>query len=898
VVTTGGTTIGTIDYGRGLITWNAAAPNISGGLGVLFVPAGASNRVSDTASISIVQGTRGYNYTITLKPIPVPGSLQVSYMSQGKVYVLRDSGNGLLKGSDAAFGSGVVNFSTGTVLITTGALPDANSDILFSWSKKVDTFIRSGLTVAPARVDIQLANPQATPGSVTITWMEGATPRTAVDDGNGNITGHATGAINYASSKIKLVPSTLYTQGTEFSVAYQFGTPNEQRFDMPTRSGTGTVDVVLNNVGGSVIPKSVELSWNVDILDSAALGEIFTTTEQTWNPPPPVFRRDPLVQAFDNGTGGFKKADGTTQAATTINYATRTLSLSPEFPVAVPKPVWENQLLGTQTTGQSINGGNLNTTVNTYRRIIARWDMVPTVATMPYDEKGYLIVKWRTSAGATSATEVFTAGALKFDLTPGFAESILQGSVRFVLGGLTYIDRAGTLYHSVNGSTGAGTAAGSIQYDSGVAELTAWQPGTANSFTLQSLVTETNVQAVDEVVFRVPITPVRPGSVQLRFAPIDGGAQTFVTVDGSGRLDGPNTVGTVDFQSGVVRVRFGQKVTVTPAVQLEAYYNADAVFTENSVLKIIKPKPVYADSILYNAVGYSYLPLSADVLGLDPVRLPSDGRVPIYRAGDVVVVNHTDNTLFPGTPTTGTSLNVGRVRVSYIKLYDANNTAVPTTMFTTDLDAGVVTLSGAYAQGALVLPLRAEHRAEDMAVVIDVQINGRLALNRLLSHTFPVDETLVSSALIIGDLQARVYGKFSQEAWTNAWSNSLIGNPTTSQYNDTLHPILTTNRGALEEQWALIFTNSTAFRVVGKSIGQIATGDINTLLSPLNPATGQPYFTLTNLGWGTGWSAGNVLRFNTAGANFPLWLARTVLQGAGAALSDSFQVQIRGDIDR
>jgi hypothetical protein len=67
---------------------------------------------------------------------------------------------------------------------------------------------------------------------------------------------------------------------------------------------------------------------------------------------------------------------------------------------------------------------------------------------------------------------------------------------------------------------------------------------------------------------------------------------------------------------------------------------------------------------------------------------------------------------------------------------------------------------------------------------------------------------------------------------------------------------------------------------------------------PLNPATGTPYFVLNKLGWGTGWAADNVLRFNTAAANYPIWLARTVLQGPASALSDSFQVQIRGDIDR
>lgn len=107
-----------------------------------------------------------------------------------------------------------------------------------------------------------------------------------------------------------------------------------------------------------------------------------------------------------------------------------------------------------------------------------------------------------------------------------------------------------------------------------------------------------------------------------------------------------------------------------------------------------------------------------------------------------------------------------------------------------------------------------------------------------------------------------------------------------------------TNRGAYEEKWALIFTSATSFRVVGRGVGQITTGDINTICAPVNPATGVPYFTLRPQGWGQGWIAGNVLRFNTAGAVYPIWLARTVLQGPVTLQDDSFQVQIRGDIDR
>lgn len=50
------------------------------------------------------------------------------------------------------------------------------------------------------------------------------------------------------------------------------------------------------------------------------------------------------------------------------------------------------------------------------------------------------------------------------------------------------------------------------------------------------------------------------------------------------------------------------------------------------------PEFFYASDIAYNAVALTYLPLSSDLLGLDPVRLPADGRVPCFRSGDMVVV--------------------------------------------------------------------------------------------------------------------------------------------------------------------------------------------------------------------------------------------------------------------
>jgi hypothetical protein len=118
-------------------------------------------------------------------------------------------------------------------------------------------------------------------------------------------------------------------------------------------------------------------------------------------------------------------------------------------------------------------------------------------------------------------------------------------------------------------------------------------------------------------------------------------------------------------------------------------------------------------------------------------------------------------------------------------------------------------------------------------------------------------------------------------------------------YDQTANPIAVTNAGAITERWAIIFTSNTDFYLAGEAVGQIITGNTATTLAPVNPATGEAYFTLQPAGWGSGWAAGNVYRFNTAGANFPLWVARTVLQSPSAPPgTDQTTISILGDIDQ
>lgn len=258
-------------------------------------------------------------------------------------------------------------------------------------------------------------------------------------------------------------------------------------------------------------------------------------------------------------------------------------------------------------------------------------------------------------------------------------------------------------------------------------------------------------------------------------------------------------------------------------------------------------------------------------------------------------------TMYAGRP------NVGTLRVISKTGQDITNaTSAPFPWFDFDLAAGTARF-GEYVIGdTIISAFIASHSPVSLVSSGTYAAPGsasapqttltRLTFNRALTKAFPAG-TLVSSMLLLGDLQANVGAAFSQESWTSAWADARIGSAIAPQYQQLANPIVVNNAGAISERWAIIFLTSSTYRVVGESVGQIATGSVSTTLSPTNPATGQPYFTLSEMGWGSGWAAGNVLRFNTTGANAPVWAARAVLPSAPSSTPDSLTIAVRGDVN-
>lgn len=501
-----------------------------------------------------------------------------------------------------------------------------------------------------------------------------------------------------------------------------------------------------------------------------------------------------------------------------------------------------------------------------------------------------------TSAAGTIATASAGSQSMSGDmdqlhLKTNLANAFTLSGVSFSAGGKKYTSKAsGDLQIDLSPVTGIGTSVGTLTPSQGEVTLSSWAPGMAPAVTdwrgvasapVNGAFTPFNTYAT---TFRIATAPIRTGSFSVLGTMQDGTTFNY-SADSDGIIDEPRVKGRINYTTGVVKL-VGVSPTAPAGVIKQDLSWLDIPGVTTEYIDLIRQ-----ETLRYNAVAFTYLPLDADLLGIDPVRLPSDGRVPIFRAGELAVVGHTATTT-PATAVAAGVVDVGRTRLSRLRVL-GNDGHVIETGYTEDLEAGTVTWTDVtgYSQ-----PVRVEHRIEDMGLVRDAQIDGTITFTRPLTHHFPVG-SFVSSALRAGDLKARMSLMFDQATWDSVTFSDTPGTAAPGTYNIGGYPMGLTNAGTVTERWALKFKTTTTFDIIGEHVGNIESGSINTLTAPLNPATGVPYFSLDVEGWGSGWSVGNIVRFNTIGAMFPVWMIRTVQQGPEAAADYSFLTIVRGDVD-
>ena len=509
-------------------------------------------------------------------------------------------------------------------------------------------------------------------------------------------------------------------------------------------------------------------------------------------------------------------------------------------------------------------------------------------------------IKYRDTSGVNAGVKSINADSLYLDLTNEFDEQIIANSARFKIGSDTYVEQNGTLYRNINPNNGTGTVAGVIQLGTGVVKIDSWSPNVNNTIQLESLTTTTDLPAINQVSFRTPMIPVRNGSLTVVVSSLEFG-QLTLTADENGIIETDKAHGSINYINGFVDIYFYKKTEITEDNRQEfenqPWYDIALEFTDSGKTFINNPVWIDASSVRYNAIAFTYIPLDASILGLSATRLPLDGRVPIFRVGGLCVLSASKKYVMPDH-VAGKTYQLPDIRISWCELIDAKGVKVPFDMYVVDYDYGKFTLSGDFAVNAMTPPFTAQYRYQDMGLIRDVQINGQLTFTKPITHNYDHENTIVGSVLVIDDMQARYTGKFVQQTWNSVWADEASGGAISANYNDVIYPFVVTNKGSIQERWAIVFTDTTSFRCIGEYSGQISTGSTNTDFSPLNPITNAPYFIIKKEGWGSGWVNGNVLRFNTIAANYPVWVIRTVKQSEPTQTSDQFQVMLRGDIDR
>jgi hypothetical protein len=847
----GGADRGQIEYSTGLLS----GMSLSGTQTITATPATGVAEPSMTAAVPISLGNRGYNYVQTLFPIPQPGTLVVDYMAEGNWYRMYDDGTGQLQ--DEHGGTANVNFVTGTVVATLGGLPDVDSSVIFSWATPAHYEER---TTDP---DVQLPYMAVTvgaqeilPGSLTLSWEAGGVTKTATDNGTGDLTGDAEGRVIYGLGQIGFRPLLVPASGATLTIEYQRGTQQVETITSSEYTRDGD-NAVFTLPGAPLRPGTANLelprAWTRSVVKTSGMLGPSTGTTQTDE------SGTDIATYADN-------ADGTLTGGGTINYTTGEVSIP-------------------------VSGSSLDTTSGGTRTTTNTWDISgPITARYQLD-----------SVIPDDMNETAELPDARIDLLPTIRRFIVPGSVEFQWGGETYIDREGTLYNQWNRETGAATMAGSIDYSTSIVSLYGYAGGHSNTLQIRTLLARYEQSpTVAGVYFRTPGAPLRPASIYVRAVRQDGRVIS-ATADLTGTIDTDTMEGSVKYETGIMDLQFREYLTeaeVPAALMAVPGWAEDALVAEGPHAgKYRVAIAVDASTIKYNAVVYTQMPLSADVLGLDPVRLPMDGRVPIIRSGDVVVVHSTQTDTLPNPVSAGQTINLSRDQLASVVLEDSEGTKLDAVLYTTNRETGTVTMASPLDLSAYTQPLIARHRVEDMALVNEAQINGQISLVGGISRAYDPADTWVSSALIFGDLGSRVHHQFSQATWTNVWSDERIGNPTTAQYNDLLYPIQVDNKNSIRERWAIIFTSSTSFNIVGEVSGVIGTGNTSTDCAPINPTTGEPYFIVLAAGWGSGWATNNVLRFNTDAAHAPIWVARTTISGAATHNDDSFKIEARGDAD-
>lgn len=484
-------------------------------------------------------------------------------------------------------------------------------------------------------------------------------------------------------------------------------------------------------------------------------------------------------------------------------------------------------------------------------------------------------VNVRIQAASTATVGYISAADTRtIDLTIGKGQhvfNVLDGipkpcmalfnSWAFEISGVHTVERGGTLYQNWDAFKGTGKVVGNMTTGGTVTVLGIAPNVAPNIKVLQGVYTGVDGSLAQKFYGHTEIAPLKLQSF-IAYAEVNG--KTLIgRSDAEGNITGDLT-GKVDLATGSYELDSG--------------------------------KGVAQDTVRYNAVAQVYLPLDSSVIGIDATRLPADGKVPVLHVGDMVVIsNHLKHDL-GSAHQAGQTVSLPRQNLDRLCITDNQGTHLNAELYDYDLAKGTVTWQTSLDLSAYQLPLAAVCIWEEENRLMGVDINGSLKLQFPISRDYPVDNTHISSAILLGDMNVRASEPFSQAAWTQVWQDTRIGAPILARLNVADYPMTLTSDGAVSERWLLKFNNTTQFELYGERLGLIAEGDIYNDFAPVNPVTKKPYFTLPRAAMTGGFAAQNCVRFNTYGTPRGVWVIRSVQPSAKRqSQKDGFMLCLRGN---
>lgn len=299
---------GIADYLNGMVSIVKDA-SWSGSIAATATAAAPISTQSFSRALPIKAANRSISYVDQIPGQPSPGTVTLDYRALGKWIRLTDNGRGRLAGNPGE-GSATINYSTGSLAVTLGALPDVDSALILAWGTDLRARNSSGEITVPTPAFRQpLDNAGVTPGSFSMSWVSGAVTKTATATAAGVISGDATGHIDHTAGLVEFTTAAIPDSGEQFQYSYSYVDPSKRHTEVFTPSASGSeVNITLANPPAE---NSIVARWNIS---SNALDGTGRKLRRAW-------------AVSDDGAGGF---NGAISGTNTCAYSTGALVLTVE----------------------------------------------------------------------------------------------------------------------------------------------------------------------------------------------------------------------------------------------------------------------------------------------------------------------------------------------------------------------------------------------------------------------------------------------------------------------------------------------------------------------------------------------------------------------------------------